>query len=71
MAIPEIVVLKDEDEIGGEVVGPVTGYSRAELEEAARSEIGVPYDPDRMQRWVTRSQAVALAAEYGAEFRES
>lgn len=68
----DVIAFKDEDEIDGEPVGPVVGYTQAELDESKRTgQIGVPYDPDRFQRWVTRSQAIALAQEVGADFRES
>lgn len=66
------VVFKHEDEVDGEPVGPVVVYSAAELEEAARDgSIGVPYDPNRVERWVTRREALAVAAEYAAELEES
>lgn len=68
----DVVMFKHEDEVDGEPIGPAVGYTQAELDEAAASgSIGVPFDPDRPQRWVTRAQAIAFASELGAEFRES
>lgn len=65
----KIVTWKEEDTIDGVAVGPV------ELTDApapdAHPVLGRPYDPDRKVRWVTRADALALAFEHGAEFRES
>ena len=65
------VVFKHEDEVAGEPVGPVVVYSAAELELASREgSLGVPYDPNRVERWVTRTEALAVAAEYAAKLEE-
>jgi hypothetical protein len=61
-----VVVWKDEDEIDGEPVGPVGIYTRTSCD----TLVPRPVDPT-VPRWVTRSQAISIAAEHNAEFRES
>jgi hypothetical protein len=67
------VIFKHEDEVDGEPVGPVVVYSLADLRVDADDDgkIGRPYDPNEVPRWVTRAEALAVAAELDVELEES
>lgn len=63
-----VVRFKNEDEIDGVPIGPVTVYTQAELE-ASRGRI--PFDPDRDVRWVSLPEARAIAQEHDTVLEET
>lgn len=67
----DVVVFKHEDEVGGDAIGPVVvirGDSRLNYRDSDTiSAISNEPYPD----WLPRTEAVRIAREAGAEFRES
>lgn len=60
------VLWKNEDEVEGQPIGPVT------LVLDGQTRMSRPFDPNRpVDPWVTLAEARRIAAEYGVELEES